>query len=835
MLSDLLPVAAHALPLVLAVALKGAVVLAVGLAIEALMRRGSAAARHAVLATALAAVVALPLLVVALPSWRVAVLPAAAPPAEAVLPSGAAVVATQPAPQHRAHETTKPPQTSGVGAGSVAEQALPLMRAPHDVAYAASQVLHHLRHAGDVLLVQVARIIPRSFWDWRAWLVLVWLFGFVVVAGRWAVAYVNAHSLLSGATPLEADAWRRLAREVQEELGIRGEVRLLHCERLAVPVAWCIGRPAVVLPADAEEWSDERRRVVLMHELAHVARQDGLTQLVAQAAVAVHWFNPLAWLSYQRMLAEREQACDDLVLAAGTRASDYAQHLLNIAARYRQESLSLTAVAAMARSAALSGRIDAILDPNRRRGGLSRRPMAVALGVAALLTVPLAAFAPVAATFQGSGGEAHEHAPAEPAASPAGTAGVPAGPTHANEHAAAVPAASDDWHWVGRASAGDLVEVYALNGSVRVREGTGSEVRVVGTPRGRNARHARLEVNEVRGGVVICVIYPGQQGCEPGRGPEGRARNTNYASVNLDVVIPQRVHLKVRTTNGSIRTDELHAAVEASSTNGSISTGSRTGDVRARTTNGAISLTANGAVEARSTNGSITATLFSTGWSGSSRMSTTNGSVRVTLPDRPDVSVDAATSTGSIRSDFGEVEVTRRRGAGATAQGTLGRGGPSLEIRTTNGGVTISRGARVSAADADQPALLATDLEVLIRESVEAGLTGVEGARIAAPATRAALAAVDVDQTIGAALGAIDWAGLEREMRLALQAASVDREAIAAEVRVALEEARAELEAVDWGELQRVLEEVVRERAAALEERRRAREAAQRQPRPSTP
>ena len=67
-----------------------------------------------------------------------------------------------------------------------------------------------------------------------------------------------------------------------------------------MPVAAGIFRPAVIMPADADTWSESRLRVVLLHELAHVKRRDCLTHVLAQAACAFHWFNPLAWLAVKR-------------------------------------------------------------------------------------------------------------------------------------------------------------------------------------------------------------------------------------------------------------------------------------------------------------------------------------------------------------------------------------------------------------------------------------------------------------------------------------------------------------------------------------------------------
>ncbi len=80
----------------------------------------------------------------------------------------------------------------------------------------------------------------------------------------------------------------------------------------------------------ARLWAVERRRIVLLHELAHVKRADWPALLVAELAVALYWFHPLAhWLG-RRVRREAEQACDELVIASGTKPSVYAGHLLGI-------------------------------------------------------------------------------------------------------------------------------------------------------------------------------------------------------------------------------------------------------------------------------------------------------------------------------------------------------------------------------------------------------------------------------------------------------------------------------------------------------------------------
>jgi hypothetical protein len=165
-----------------------------------------------------------------------------------------------------------------------------------------------------------------------------------------------------------------------------------------MPQTWGTLRPAILLPADADDWPRERRRVVLMHELAHVKRKDCLTQAMAQIACALYWFNPLVWIAARRLRMERELACDDQVLGTGTRASDYADLLLDTARSIRSGSCSSLTAVAMARRSQLEGRLLAILDPSLNRKGLNRTGGSLVVLSLALIILPLASLRPTAQT-----------------------------------------------------------------------------------------------------------------------------------------------------------------------------------------------------------------------------------------------------------------------------------------------------------------------------------------------------------------------------------------------------------------------------------------------------
>ena len=151
-----------------------------------------------------------------------------------------------------------------------------------------------------------------------------------------------------------------------------------------------IGSPAIVIPETADAWALERRRAVLLHELAHIERRDCLTQTLASLTCAVYWIHPGAWWAARRLQVEREFACDDRVLGLGAGARDYAGHLLEIAYSLGSGRTPALAVG-MARRGQLEGRLLAVLDAARNRRVPSTPGRFVASMAALAMLLPLAA------------------------------------------------------------------------------------------------------------------------------------------------------------------------------------------------------------------------------------------------------------------------------------------------------------------------------------------------------------------------------------------------------------------------------------------------------------
>jgi HEAT repeat protein/beta-lactamase regulating signal transducer with metallopeptidase domain len=353
------------------VIVKATLLFAIAGFVSFLLRRRSAALRHMIWTLALAGVLVLPALSIALPRWQLNLVTIERAAPVAVSSFQFPVSSSEGVASRQAQVTTRQPQASQVQ--GTAPESRPQTR------------------------IAAASHTARNPLSLSAILLAVWMIGALLVLGR-LVAGVIAVQWMSRRTERVTDApWLRQAQSLAAELGISSRMVFLRSTGAAMPMAWGLFRPAVLMPAAADGWPAERLRIVLLHELAHVKRRDCLTHMLAQVSCALHWFNPLAWMAARRVRTERERACDDLVLAAGTRGPDYADQLIEIARVMRAgrfPAVLAGASLAMAHRSELEGRLMAILDPSVPRAGLSRLRTSAATTVFALAVIPLASLQP---------------------------------------------------------------------------------------------------------------------------------------------------------------------------------------------------------------------------------------------------------------------------------------------------------------------------------------------------------------------------------------------------------------------------------------------------------
>ena len=314
----------------LAVALlKASLLLGITQLLVAALHRLSAAAKHLLLTAGLASFVIIPLLALFGPVWEV-------------------TVATTPA-------------------------AAPVISAP----------------SGVVMPLEPPVALAPSGPDFTTAAAVLWLAIALAVLARLLRSGLRLRSIIRAAAPPSARL-HLLLRQARQRLAAHAPVRLLQSDRVRVPMVWGIRAGTLLLPVHAEEWTDEQLRATFIHELGHLQRRDYVSLGLMNAVAALLWFHPQVWMARRRALLEGERACDDLVVRAGERPTEYASHLLSVA-RLVQRREPLAALLAMSRPSQLEGRMLAILSPSTNRQTIGGKLLMISLAAFTAVLIPLTA------------------------------------------------------------------------------------------------------------------------------------------------------------------------------------------------------------------------------------------------------------------------------------------------------------------------------------------------------------------------------------------------------------------------------------------------------------
>jgi beta-lactamase regulating signal transducer with metallopeptidase domain len=223
----------------------------------------------------------------------------------------------------------------------------------------------------------------------------VWLAGALLAAGRMTIGYWLTRRMVARGEPLADGRFQASVERWRRALGIDAAVRVLASAAVEAPVVVGWLKPVILWPAAALVGLPAHELdALVVHELAHVRRQDALMNLL-QACIDVLFFHhPAAWWISGQVRAEREHCADDLavrVLEAGHAGSrlSYAKALLALEERRQAHALAL---------AANGG---SLLDRIRRLAGVEEqpaspvRPLAAAAMASLLLAVLVTAAAPI--------------------------------------------------------------------------------------------------------------------------------------------------------------------------------------------------------------------------------------------------------------------------------------------------------------------------------------------------------------------------------------------------------------------------------------------------------
>ncbi len=267
---------------------------------------------------------------------------------------------------------------------------------------------------------------------------------------------------------------------------------------------------------------------------------------------------------------------------------------------------------------------------------------------------------------------------------------------------------------------GGRLSVENFNGSIEIRGGEGDTVEVSGTkyaPTQELLDAMKIDIVSNPDSIRIRTVRPvdrrGNLGARyvirvPQKTELDRIESSN-GSIRVETIDGDA---RLRTSNGSVRLDRVKGAAEVQTSNGSIELLEHGGAAVLRTSNGSVradgikgafeATTSNARIEARvlepeahkpirltTSNGSINLTIDTLNGN-EIRATTSNSSISVRMPPSLNAKLVARTSNGAIHTEF-DVNTQGGKSSKNYLEGTLGAGGPLIDLATSNGTIRLTR------------------------------------------------------------------------------------------------------------------------------------------------
>jgi uncharacterized protein (TIGR03435 family) len=221
-----------------------------------------------------------------------------------------------------------------ISIGARVPYSIPAVQTSHPVATIETWGSPFDQAAGQSAERVVADGQRQSVWDdfnLSSVILLIWLTGFVAVAIHRALRIWRAVGLLRQTETETAES--QVLR--QAALNRERDIRFIVSPKAVEPGIYGVMRPTLVLPAGIVAKLSEKELVsVIEHEIQHIDRWDNLTATIHMVVEATFWFHPLVWWIGSRLLAEREFACDEAVMAKGVEPETYAGAILKVCQFY---------------------------------------------------------------------------------------------------------------------------------------------------------------------------------------------------------------------------------------------------------------------------------------------------------------------------------------------------------------------------------------------------------------------------------------------------------------------------------------------------------------------
>ncbi|OOQ58826.1 M56 family metallopeptidase [Mucilaginibacter pedocola] len=213
---------------------------------------------------------------------------------------------------------------------------------------------------------------------------ILYIAGLVVNLLKLSYCRLKLRQIKKALLPAAQLQW--LTEEFAAKLNISRYVRVHFSELVDVPCMLGYLKPIILLPISlSANLTVAETEAILLHELAHIKRNDYLVNLLQQVINSLLFFNPFAQIINRLISVERENCCDDLVVQTTNNPLVYARALLKLE-ESRHANLQF-ALAASTNKNVLLTRIERIMKTQQKIGNIRHLVLAILLLAGSLSSI----------------------------------------------------------------------------------------------------------------------------------------------------------------------------------------------------------------------------------------------------------------------------------------------------------------------------------------------------------------------------------------------------------------------------------------------------------------
>jgi bla regulator protein blaR1 len=163
-----------------------------------------------------------------------------------------------------------------------------------------------------------------------SWLFSAWVFIIVFLFIKLSLGLYKVHRIKKQEIFYAPEYWNDKVVELSRLLKISKPFKLLQSGIVKMPVVIGFLKPVILLPASIlTSLSANEIEAILLHELAHIRRNDFIVNILQSIAEIIFFFNPsVLWIS-SLIKIERENCCDDIAIQHTENKHEYIQALVS--------------------------------------------------------------------------------------------------------------------------------------------------------------------------------------------------------------------------------------------------------------------------------------------------------------------------------------------------------------------------------------------------------------------------------------------------------------------------------------------------------------------------